>query len=67
MACCCPAAPAGKKAAAEPDPRHRHRLQSMFKKAPKAVASSTATDASSDDLLKDILGGLGDGGDAGPR
>lgn len=49
-----------KRKSAEPDPKARQRMQSMFKKAPVRVAPrNAATEQSSDDLLNDILGNLG--------
>ena len=48
-----------KRKSAEPDPKARQRMQSMFKRAPVRVAPrNAATEQSSDDLLNDILGDL---------
>ncbi len=50
-----------KRKSVEPDPKARQRMQGMFKRAPTRTAQrNAATDQSSEDLLSDILGSIGD-------
>lgn len=66
---CAGVAAGGKrKAAAEPVPGARVRMQKMFQSAQsKAKPRAPVDDASADALLDDILGGLGSGGSASTR